>query len=203
MVILLFFGCSTRRAKIGHTSKNQSHTQSSTKKSHHSLKSYTVRGKKYYPTAVKKGTVFHGNSSWYGSKFHGRLTASGEKYNMYKMTAAHKTLPMQTMLKVTNKANGKSVVVRVNDRGPFIKNRIIDVSKAAAQKLKMTGSGVIKVKIEVLSSSKDASNAYIVKKGDTLGLIAKRHNVSVASIKKRNHKTDSLILIGEKLKIYD
>ncbi len=122
---------------------------------------------------------------------------------MYKMTAAHKTLPMQTMLKVTNKANGKSVVVRVNDRGPFIKNRIIDVSKAAAQKLKMTGSGVIKVKIEVLSSSKDASNAYIVKKGDTLGLIAKRHNVSVASIKKRNHKTDSLILIGEKLKIYD
>ena len=203
MVILLSFGCSTRRAKIGHNNKSQTHRQNSNTKSYHSLKPYTVRGKKYYPTAVKKGTIFHGNSSWYGSKFHGRLTASGEKYNMYKMTAAHKTLPMQTMLKVTNKANGKSVIVRVNDRGPFVKNRMIDVSKAAAQKLAMTGSGVTRVKIEVLSSNKDASSAYIVKKGDTLGSIAKRHNVSVASIKKRNHKTDSLILIGEKLKIYD
>ena len=76
-----------------------------------------------------------GMASWYGGKFHGRTTASGERYNMNALTAAHKTLPFGTKVKVTNKKNGKSVVVKINDRGPFIKGRVIDLSRAAHQKI--------------------------------------------------------------------
>lgn len=91
-----------------------------------------------------------GKASWYGEKYHGRKTASGEKYNMNAMTAAHKKLPFGTKVKVTSKVNGQSVIVRINDRGPFAKNRIIDVSKAAAKKLGMIQSGEIPVTITVL-----------------------------------------------------
>lgn len=79
--------------------------------------------------------TFANMASWYGGKFHGRTTASGEVYNMYALTAAHKTLPFGTKVKVTNKKNGKVVYVRINDRGPFIKGRVIDLSKAAHEKI--------------------------------------------------------------------
>ncbi|PKV67344.1 septal ring lytic transglycosylase RlpA family protein [Pontibacter ramchanderi] len=95
-----------------------------------------------------------GAASWYGSKYHGRKTSSGERYNKNEMTAAHKTLPFGTMVKVTNPATDQSVVLRINDRGPFVGNRIIDVSEAAARKLGMHSVGVAKVKVEVLD--KDA-----------------------------------------------
>lgn len=91
-------------------------------------------------------------ASYYADKFNGRRTASGEIFNMYGFTAAHKTLPFGTMLKVTNLENGKSVNVRVNDRGPFVQGRELDVSKAAAQQLEMTGTGTARVSIEIVDA---------------------------------------------------
>lgn len=88
-------------------------------------------------------------ASWYGPYFHGRETANGERYNMYGMTAAHKTLPFNTRLKVTYK--GKTVVVRINDRGPYIKGRDLDLSYGAAKRLGMTGAGVVTVRVEFLT----------------------------------------------------
>jgi len=91
-----------------------------------------------------------GPASWYGSKFHGRTTANGERYNMNAMTAAHKTLPFGTKVRVTNQRTGKAVTVRINDRGPFVGNRVIDLSRGAAQAVGMISQGVASVKIEVL-----------------------------------------------------
>ena len=91
-------------------------------------------------------------ASYYADKFHGRTTANGEIFNMYGYTAAHKTLPFNTLVRVTNLSNGKSVVVRINDRGPFAKNREIDLSKAAAIQLDMVQDGTAKVAIEILDS---------------------------------------------------
>ncbi|MFH1613222.1 MAG: septal ring lytic transglycosylase RlpA family protein [bacterium] len=99
------------------------------------------------PTTLKS---FVGTASWYGPGFHGKKTASGEKFNMYDLTAAHKTLPLGTIVKITNLNNEKAVIVKINDRGPFSGNRIIDVSKKAAQKLQMIQKGIIKVRIDVL-----------------------------------------------------
>ena len=93
-----------------------------------------------------------GYASYYADKFEGRLTASGEVFSQKKFTAAHRTLPFGTKLKVTNLENGKTVVVVVNDRGPFVDDRIIDLSKAAAESIGMTGSGVVKVKIEKITN---------------------------------------------------
>lgn len=89
-----------------------------------------------------------GKASWYGKKYHGRQTASGETYNMYDFTAAHKTLPFNSKVKVTNLNNNRSVIVRINDRGPFVRGRIIDLSYAAAEALDYINDGVVKVKVE-------------------------------------------------------
>jgi rare lipoprotein A len=94
-----------------------------------------------------------GLASWYGPKFHGKLTASGEVFNQEKFTAAHRTLPWGSRVKVTNLANGKSVDVRINDRGPFGKGRIIDVSRAAARALDIVGRGITTVRVESVSDS--------------------------------------------------
>jgi rare lipoprotein A len=104
--------------------------------------------KESIPPQVKKVEV--GWASWYGKDFHGRKTASGEVYDMYQLTAAHKTLPLGTRVMVTHLGNGRSVMVTVNDRGPFVKGRIIDLSYAAAQALEMAGEGVAKVRVEVI-----------------------------------------------------
>lgn len=98
-----------------------------------------------------------GPASWYGKAFHGRTTASGEPYDMFQLTAAHKTLPLGTYLKVTNLKNGKWVIVRVNDRGPYVGDRIVDVSYAASQMLDFRSKGVQKVKLEVLEPQHMAS----------------------------------------------
>jgi len=112
---------------------------------------YVINSKQYYPIPSASGFNQGGVASWYGKDFHGRRTSNGEIYNMYSMTAAHKTLPMNTMLLVKNMNNGKKTVVRVNDRGPFVKGRIIDLSYTAAEKLDLVGSGVAKVTIVALS----------------------------------------------------
>jgi rare lipoprotein A len=91
-----------------------------------------------------------GKASWYGKEFDGRKTASGERFNMYGLTAAHKSLPFGTLVKVTNVRNGLSVIVRINDRGPNLPDRVIDLSYAAAKTLRLTGYGIQKVKLEIL-----------------------------------------------------
>jgi rare lipoprotein A len=106
------------------------------------------------PPAISQPTMMEtGVASWYGPKFHGKLTASGEVFNQEKFTAAHQTLPWGSRVKVTNLTNGKSVDVRINDRGPFGKGRIIDVSRAAARALGMMGRGLTTVRVERLSDS--------------------------------------------------
>lgn len=109
--------------------------------------SYVVFGQRYHVMKSAKGYRQKGVASWYGSKFHGHRTSSGESYNMYAMTAAHKTLPLPSYVRVTNLENQKSIVVRVNDRGPFHDNRIIDLSYAAAKKLGITANGTGKVQV--------------------------------------------------------
>lgn len=96
------------------------------------------------------GIAMKGLASYYGPKYHGRKTASGEVFDMYQLTAAHKQLAFGTKLKVTNISNGKSVVVKVNDRGPFVGNRILDLSYEAAKQLDMLSSGVAEVKLEII-----------------------------------------------------
>jgi rare lipoprotein A len=109
---------------------------------------YTVFGQTYVPVVNKQPTRERGLASWYGRKFHGQKTASGETYDMFAMTAAHKTLPIPSYARVTNVKNGLSVVVRVNDRGPFHANRIIDLSYAAAARIGIVNSGSGLVEVE-------------------------------------------------------
>ncbi len=161
LIALIFSACSTRGKRAYHkydsptttySSNKYNHSASMDKKnySHPTMRPYVVRGIRYHPTVVSVGDNFRGNASWYGPAFHGKLTSNGETYNMYDMTAAHKTLPMNTIVKVTNQNNGLSTVVRVNDRGPFIATRIIDLSKSAASKINMIGTGTAPVIIEIL-----------------------------------------------------
>ena len=113
---------------------------------------YTALGKTYTPLTASGNYKKRGSASWYGKKFHGQRTSTGEVYDMYAMTAAHPTLPIPSYVRVTNVANGKSVVVRVNDRGPFLHERIIDLSYTAAYKLGYIGSGSAEVEVESLVS---------------------------------------------------
>lgn len=115
---------------------------------------YEVYGVRYSVMKSSVGYKERGVASWYGKKFHGRRTSSGERYDMYKMTAAHKSLPLPTIVRVTNLNNGKSIVVRVNDRGPFVKNRIIDLSYSAAIALDMTREGTAMVEVQALTAAK-------------------------------------------------
>jgi rare lipoprotein A len=111
---------------------------------------YTIKGIRYVPRKNRKTFTQTGTASWYGRKFHGHLTSNGEIYNMYQMSAAHKTLPLPSFVKVTNLANNKSTIVRVNDRGPFYQERIIDLSYAAAYKIGVYDTGTAKVHLEVV-----------------------------------------------------
>ncbi len=112
--------------------------------------SYVVLGKRYHVMSSSDGFNQRGIASWYGTKFHGRTTSSGETYDMYAMTAAHKSLPLPTYVEVTNLDNGRRTIVKVNDRGPFHQNRIIDLSYAAATKLGILGKGTGLVEIRAI-----------------------------------------------------
>ncbi|HID69072.1 MAG TPA: septal ring lytic transglycosylase RlpA family protein, partial [Desulfobacterales bacterium] len=115
---------------------------------------YCINNRTYSPLPTADGYEETGIASWYGSDFHGRATSNGETYNMHDITAAHKLLPMHTMLLVTNLDNGKKTVVRVNDRGPFVQGRIIDLSLGAAKKIGLVRSGTARVKIIALGEVK-------------------------------------------------
>ncbi len=112
--------------------------------------SYVVFGQRYYVLNGSRGFSQTGTASWYGNKFHGHLTANGEVYDMYAMTAAHTRLPLPTYVKVTNLDNNRQVIVRINDRGPFVGSRVIDLSYAAAYRLDMIKTGTARVRVEAI-----------------------------------------------------
>ena len=123
---------------------------------------YNVRGKHYVVLKNTKNFTQTGIASYYGNKFHGHLTSNGEIYNMYSMSAAHKSLPLPSYVKVTNKKNNKSVIVRVNDRGPFHQHRIIDLSYSAAYKLDMLKTGTAPVTIRIIDINSPRTNKSMV-----------------------------------------
>ncbi len=131
---------------------------------------YDVFGKRYYTLNSSSGYYEKGVASWYGKKFHGRRTSSGETYDMYAMTAAHKTLPLPTYVEVTNLTNGRKVVVKVNDRGPFHGNRLIDLSYAAAKKLDIVDKGTGTVEVRALTKNSYTSSPTVVSNTTYVGL---------------------------------
>jgi rare lipoprotein A len=118
------------------------------------------RRSKVSPGTAPAGYMEEGNASWYGMPFNGRRASNGEIYDMYKLTAAHRTLPFETMVRVTNLNNGKSTTVRITDRGPFVDNRIIDLSLAAAREIESIGPGVVPVRVEVLTPGVDVTGGF-------------------------------------------
>lgn len=151
----LMCGCSIK--STGYKNRRSQGTQS-----------YTVRGKTYYPLKSAQNFVETGIASWYGPGFHGKKTSNGERYNQNELTAAHKILPFGTMVQVTNLENGRSTKVRINDRGPFVGSRVIDLSRAAAKSLGMLGKGTAKVRITALQSG--GKPPLLTPDGDMLGL---------------------------------
>lgn len=117
------------------------------------------------PAPARSGYTEEGNASWYGVPFHGRRASNGEIYDMYKLTAAHRTLPFDTMVRVTNLSNGKSTIVRITDRGPFVDNRVIDLSLAAAREVDSVGPGVVPVRVEVLGGVDPTAGFFTVQVG--------------------------------------
>jgi rare lipoprotein A len=117
------------------------------------------------PAPAPVGYSEEGNASWYGNPFHGRRASNGEIYDMYKLTAAHRTLPFETMVRVTNLSNGKSTTVRITDRGPFVNDRIIDLSMAAAREIESIGPGVVPVRLEVLGNVDVTAGFFTVQVG--------------------------------------
>jgi rare lipoprotein A len=118
------------------------------------------------PKPHEGGAVYEeGKASWYGAPFHGRQASNGETYDMYKFTAAHRTLPFNTMVRVTNTTNGKSTTVRITDRGPFVDNRIIDLSYAAAKQIESIGPGVVTVQLEILSAIDPNDGTFTIQVG--------------------------------------
>ena len=124
-------------------------------------KPYTVRGRTYYPLKSAHGFVEVGTASWYGPGFHGKKTANGETYNQHALTAAHKLLPLGSTVKVTHLGNGRSVTVRVNDRGPFVDDRVIDLSRKAAERIDMLGTGTVRVRVQSLSGAPGQGTAGV------------------------------------------
>ena len=139
-------------------------------------KAYEVRGIDYKVLSNALGFEQTGIASWYGKKFHGHLTSNGEIYDMYAMSAAHKNLPLPTYLKVTNIANNKSVIVRVNDRGPFHQSRIIDLSYSAAYKLDMLKTGTAKVKITAITEFGKINPSQIAKQTHKVSSVTQGKN---------------------------
>lgn len=165
--IFLFFstffsGCSQKRESMGKPSATK---YTSAARHRATMRSYRVLGKRYHPTFVEVGQVMKGVSSWYGPNFHGKHTSNGEVYDMHARTAAHKTWPMDTMVKVRNLQNGKSTIVRINDRGPFVKGRIIDCSYTAGKEIGLDRLGIAKVSVEVLGFAGKIESRSRVAKG--------------------------------------
>jgi rare lipoprotein A len=153
LLCLLLAGCSK---SIDSSPRDTSHVPPSKKETGKipaTQRPYTVLGKHYTPIASAHGFAQTGIASWYGKKFHGRKTANGEIYDMHAMTAAHKTLPMHTWVEVHNLDNNRKIKVRINDRGPFVTGRIIDLSYTGAQRIGMVGPGTARVRVTALGAA--------------------------------------------------
>jgi rare lipoprotein A len=171
-VLVLIAGCASRHAKADRPpvpSAASPATTESTKRSSDAQPAPTPanpparpapRRGKSSPSPAPAGYLEEGNASWYGVPFNGRRASNGEIYDMYKLTAAHRTLPFETMVRVTNLNNGKATTVRITDRGPFVENRIIDLSLAAAREIESIGPGVVPVRVEVLTPGIDPTGGF-------------------------------------------
>lgn len=148
------------------------------------FRSYKVKGVRYHPLLNADNFSQTGKASWYGPGFHGKKTSNGERYNMNALTAAHKTLPLGTLVRVSNLSNGKSIIVRINDRGPFHGNRIIDLSKAAATKLGFIRNGMANVRVETINTNKAPLTQLAENKEAT-----PNHNLNQGSLIKTTAKT--------------
>lgn len=174
LVLLLFLltGCASRRVTADHPAPPISESPSPNTTPDGSSRSAggasrvpvnpsAAPGRSRTPSApVPEGYVEEGNASWYGVPFNGRRASNGEIYDMHKLTAAHRTLPFETMVRVTNLSNGKSTVVRITDRGPFVEGRIIDLSLAAAREIDSVGAGIVPVRVEVLTPGVDVTGGF-------------------------------------------
>lgn len=161
--------CTTKAPSSYYPSKDFRTDKSASFGAKGTMKPYTINGKTYYPTVVEVGETAEGIASWYGPGFHGKKTSNGETYNQYSFTAAHKTLPMNTVLSVTNLNNGLKTQVRINDRGPFVDNRIIDLSKAAAEQIDMLQNGTAPVRLEVIGFGSVDDAGSIVHHNESFG----------------------------------
>ena len=152
-ITFLSIGCAAKRPVSAAPPAQPSPTPNSTAEAAKNSTSVPPpRHAKTPPVPAPVGYTEEGNASWYGNPFHGRHASNGEIYDMYKLTAAHRTLPFETWVRVTNLNNGKSTTVRITDRGPFVDNRIIDLSLAAAREIESVGPGVVPVRLEVLGN---------------------------------------------------
>jgi rare lipoprotein A len=178
-------------------------------------KSYLVYGKKYYVLKSAKGYKQRGGASWYGKKFHGERTSSGEPYDMYAMSAAHKTLPLPSYVKVTNLDNNKTVIVRVNDRGPFHQGRIIDLSYSAAYQLGVVAKGTGRVEVEAINPStwqsvktqvtekhadRQTSTLLMLKSFIQVGAFGDKSNAQTVVNKLNNQFSQPVLMIKKQIK---
>ena len=159
-VSVLSIGCASRR-----TVSAPAPTQPAPDSSAEKAKAPSAVARPKPPVSPAVGYTEQGNASWYGKPFNGRRASNGEIYDMYKLTAAHRTLPFDTMVRVTNLNNGKSTTVRITDRGPFVDNRIIDLSLAAAREIASVGPGVVPVRLEVLGDVDVSAGFFTVQVG--------------------------------------
>lgn len=188
-ISISFLGVFLVGCQIAGKSSTDSSSPSPGGKPQRGTKPYTIRGQTYHPLKNAHGFSENGIASWYGKDFHGKLTANGERYNMYGMTAAHKLLPFGTQVRVINKKNGKSIIVRINDRGPFVANRVIDLTKTGAEKIDMLGPGTASVRLETIGGvpamkdNGDMAGRFFVQ----VGAFASKSNAEglVATMKKQ------------------
>ena len=187
---VVFFGCQNQ--KLAYRSSQINHSKPQFQKSI----PYRVDNKTYYPLDQVHFFSQEGIASWYGSKFHGKETSNHEIYNMHAMTAAHKTLPFNSLVGVSNLENGKKVTVRINDRGPFVGDRIIDLSHEAAKRLGMVETGTAHVRLKIVNSGlmrlkssiykKLTSNRYAVQ----IGIFKNLENANQLKKSTKNSHTD-------------
>ncbi len=161
LLFLLLGACTYGRTDLGDGKYTQASAIAAQGGTYKVGKPYKIMGKWYYPKEDYHYSEV-GMASWYGSDFHAKTTANGEKYDMYSLTAAHRTLPLPSIVKVTNLENGRSLVLRVNDRGPYAKGRIIDVSKRASQLLGFHTQGTTKVRVEIMPEESKALKAALL-----------------------------------------
>ena len=179
-VLLFMAGCASLNPfpKHVHSTPPSAEKSAKVRTTNAKTRPYTVLGRTYYPLQTASGYDEVGVASWYGSDFHGKKTANGQTYNMYGLSAAHKTLPLGTRVRVTRLSNNASVVLVINDRGPFVSGRILDLSYGAAKELDMVHAGVAKVRISAIGS---APSRTVTAKAST----AKRYHVRVGAFAQR------------------